>query len=348
MTKTQITYSSSYPIILTHLCSNRCGYCEFPVVKKHNLPSKKIILSKINRAAKNGATSIQLIAGEEISENPSVLQNITYYGLSSYIDYIRMTVESIISVNSTYCLLPFIDLGVFSFGEMVLFRDWIFSLRLSLESIDPQLMGMLAHRDSPTKKAEIRKSALTAAGKAKIPTTTGILIGIGEKPVYRFKAIEDVTEINAKYSHIQSFAINRFYPIPNTPMAAEKRMSDKSFISFIKEARKLLPSSIPIQIDINKEEALVPKLIEAGVTDLGELDLSAEKFANPDKYISNLQNSLGKMNIEIRERLPIYDEYVLRGWFPQRFMPMVKFFYINRLKKPEFASKITKCIIEKK
>lgn len=347
MSSSQITYSSSYPLIITRLCSNKCGYCEFPVVKKDHLPSKKNIISKISKAARCGATSIQLIAGEEISEHPSIVTNIKYYGYSNYLEYIKMAIESVISFNSNSYLIPSLDVGILPLSDLILYRDWIFSLKISLESVDIGLMSDIPHRESPGKKPELRTSALIAAGHAKIPTTTGIIIGIGEKPYFRFKAIEIISELHEKYNHIQAFSIKRFYPVPNTPMANYTKLSDKAFINFVREARKILSPSIPIQINVNKEESILIKLIEAGATDIGEIDLSNEKCSHLDKYLAKLCSFTEKYNIKLRERLPVFDSYIVKGWFPQRFLSHVKAFYLNKLNDSKFANNIKKCIVPK-
>ena len=348
MASSQITYTVGYQLVLSRICSNSCGYCEFPIAQKNHLPSKKIVLSRIQRAAENGATTVKLVSGERISEHPSILTNIKYYGFNRYFDYVKMVTESIISVNSSFFLFPILDLGVLSFTDLILYRDWIFSLRLALESSDNCLMSNLAHRLSPGKKLDVRTSSLISAGQAKIPTSTGILLGIGENQNSRFKSLEIISKIYEQFGHIQSVSINRFYPIAGTPMADKSTISNREFIYFIKCAKKILPPAIPIQIDINKEENLLPYLIEAGVTDLGEIEISDNNETPLEKRLESIYSKINGLNVELRERLPVFDDYIFKGWFPERFLPLIKGFYSTKLKKPELSPKINFCIVAKK
>lgn len=345
MSSTEITYSAGMPLILTSLCSNKCGYCDFAAVKKNHLPSKKVIISKINKAAGQGASAIHIVSGEEIGENPSILSNIKYYGFSSYMDYVKMTVESVLSSDNPNQLLPILDVGIFSITDFVFCRDWIFAYRLALESSDSLLMSEIPHRESPAKKPEVRKFGLVSAGKAKIPTTTAILLGIGEKVISRFKTLEAIIEINEKYNHIQAVEINRFTPKRGTPMASRKPMSDRVYLNFIKDARKILPESIKIQIDINSEEDLLPALLENGVDDIGMIDISRNHGVSVEQIIERLNNKIKSTKVKFRERMPVYDNFILKGWFPERFLRNVKAFYNDRIKDHAFAEKIKKCII---
>lgn len=50
---------------------------------------------------------------------------------------------------------------------------------------------------------EARLGAIRAAGEARVPFTSGLLIGIGETRVERIEALLKLREIHAEYGHIE-------------------------------------------------------------------------------------------------------------------------------------------------
>ncbi len=74
-------------------------------------------------------------------------------------------------------LLPHTNLGVLAASDLERLRDVTASQGLMLESINPDLA---VHEGSPTKRPEARVETIEAAGRLRIPFTSGILVGIGE------------------------------------------------------------------------------------------------------------------------------------------------------------------------
>lgn len=50
---------------------------------------------------------------------------------------------------------------------------------------------------------EARLAAIRAAGEAKVPFTSGLLIGIGETRAERVEALLKLRDIHAEYGHIE-------------------------------------------------------------------------------------------------------------------------------------------------
>ena len=87
-------------------------------------------------------------------------------------------------------------------------------------------------------------------------------------------------------------------------------------LDMVREAREILPKDVRIQIPPN----LVPHVLEAvtaGADDLGGLsdepDLINPNHPWPD--IEGLRHHLAEHDLELQLRLPVYDEYVERGWY---------------------------------
>ena len=80
-----------------------------------------------------------------------------------------------------------------------------------LESVNP---GLVAHQGSPTKHPERRLETIRAAGELRIPFTSGILVGIGETPEERVRALEALAEVHAEHGHLQEVILQNFVPHP--------------------------------------------------------------------------------------------------------------------------------------
>ena len=65
----------------------------------------------------------------------------------------------------------------------------------------------------------MRLATLEAAGRARVPFTTGILIGIGETRAERIEALLAIRELHERYGHIQEVIIQNFRAKPGTRMA---------------------------------------------------------------------------------------------------------------------------------
>jgi len=57
------------------------------------------------------------------------------------------------------------------------------------------------HHRAPDKTAARRMATLEAAGRARVPFTTGILVGIGETPAERVEALVAIRDATARHGH---------------------------------------------------------------------------------------------------------------------------------------------------
>lgn len=88
-------------------------------------------------------------------------------------------------------------------------------------------------------------------------------------------------------------------------------------------ARQVLPPDVAVQVAPNLIDPGI--LISRGVTDLGGISPLTIDWINPEAEwpdIKNLQEKLG--DIRLKERLPIYPQFVKRGWYSDRIGKLIK------------------------
>src|SRR5205085_4579942 len=96
--------------------------------------------------------------------------------------------------------------------DLVRLREVTASQGLMLESLRDDLV---AHQASPTKDPALRLETIRAAGELAIPFTSGILVGIGERPEDRVAALEALAAVHAEYGHLQEVILQNYVPHPH-------------------------------------------------------------------------------------------------------------------------------------
>src|SRR5207247_11234228 len=87
-------------------------------------------------------------------------------------------------------LLPHVNPGVMTRGELVALRKTSVSQGLMLENISDRLCEPGAvHYRSPDKRPDMRLETIRTPGGTRLPLTSGILIGIGETRLERSQAL---------------------------------------------------------------------------------------------------------------------------------------------------------------
>ena len=105
----------------------------------------------------------------------------------------------------------------------------------------------------PTSFRRARLETLRLAGEAKVPFTTGILIGIGET---REERLEALRAIAAAGPHVQEVIVQNFRAKPGTRMAAAPEPPLEELLWTIAAARLILPPEVAVQAPPNLTERL--------------------------------------------------------------------------------------------
>ncbi len=267
------------------------------------------ILSVLENGVKAGCTEALFTFGEAPEKAPEYRKWLKELGYSSTLEYLLFLCENAIDIG----ILPHTNAGIMTRSELKALKPLNASMGLMLEST----ATLNAHKDCPGKLPELRLETIREAGKLRIPYTTGLLVGIGEKRKDRIESLEAIADLHREYGHIQEVIIQNFAPKPGTPMENSPEPTVEEMIDTIKLARQLLPPDVAVQVAPN---LIDPKaLIAKGVSDLGGISPLTIDWINPEAEwpdVKDLQEKLG--SILLRERLPIYPQFIKRGWYSNR------------------------------
>src|SRR5919201_3992099 len=117
-------------------------------------------------------------------------------------------------------LLPHLNPGVLALDDAKALRSVSASQGLMLETTAARLAERGGpHWASPDKLPPARLATIAAAGEARVPFTTGLLIGIGETRRERIEALLAIRELGERYGHVQEVIVQNFRAKPGTRMA---------------------------------------------------------------------------------------------------------------------------------
>ncbi len=309
-----ITFSPKVFIPLTMLCRDRCGYCTFakaPRQLSHPYQSLDEVVQIAEDGERYGCTEALFTLGEKPElRYPAAAEFLAELGMTSTTEYLHRAAQAVLENTS---LIPHLNAGALSVQEFSYLKDVSASQGMMIESLDPNLK---AHRLAPDKSPERRVTALIDAGKAMVPFTTGILVGIGESEKDRIHALETIAEIAQEYEHIQEVIIQNFLPKPNTAMAHSEPASSEAFLRTIGLARLILPPTVHLQAPPNLSDGVLD-LIDAGIDDLGGISPLTIDHVNPERpwpSLSKLETWLAGTGVHLVPRLPIYPEFNDSKW----------------------------------
>ena len=313
-----MTYSKNVFVPVTNICRNRCGYCGFrrePGQPGARLMRPEEILSVLEKGVKAGCTEALFTFGEYAEEVLEYRKWLKELGYSSTLEYLLFLCETAIDAG----ILPHTNAGIMTRSELKALKPLNASMGLMLEST----ATLEAHKDCPGKLPELRLNTIREAGKLRIPYTTGLLVGIGEKRKDRIESLEAIASLHKEYGHIQEVIVQNFAPKPGTPMENFPAPSIEEMIDTICLARQILPSDIAVQVAPNLVD---PKaLIAKGVTDLGGISPLTIDWINPEAEWPDVKDLQRKLNpILLRERLPIYPGYVKKMWYSDRISELIE------------------------
>ncbi|MFQ5894671.1 MAG: 7,8-didemethyl-8-hydroxy-5-deazariboflavin synthase subunit CofG [Nitrospinota bacterium] len=313
-----ITYSRNFTLPVTNWCYNRCSYCSF----RQNLPLL-LDLEEVERRALEakgyGAIEALVMTGEGIDLNPRLAGVLRSWGYPSYAAYVARVCQRLLDLG----LLPHTNIGTLTQGGLELLGPVNASMGAMLETVSPAA-ARIAHQLAPTKAPAKRLAMLRWAGELRIPFTTGILIGIGESAEERVRALEAIAEVHARYGHIQEVILQPLNPQPDTPMARWPRPPLEALLELIPACRAIMPD-VHVQIPPNLVDELIP-LLEAGADDVGGLAHEPDHI-NPDRPWPKpeaLEAALRPHGMRLKLRMPIYEEFVERGWYAPPVAPVLE------------------------
>jgi FO synthase len=335
----RVTFSRNFTLSLSRTCQCYCKYCAFATHRAH-LYAPDEVERLIDDAARRGAKELLVLTGERPEVNADVAARLASYGHEDFTSYVAWACERGLERG----LLPHTNLGVLSATDLARLREVTASQGLMLESVNPDLV---VHQGSPTKHPEVRLEMLREAGELRIPFTSGILVGVGERPEERVAALEALAELHAEYGHLQEVILQNFVPHPRYYGAEPAEIADEAQRTqahgepaampawadpislddmrlLVRECRRLMPD-VGVQIPPNLSDWWLP-LVEEGATDLGGLSANGDHISpeHPFPSVHRMRKQLQPRGYALTERLCVYPQYMDPDWLEQGVLDTIK------------------------
>ncbi|MXY77204.1 MAG: 7,8-didemethyl-8-hydroxy-5-deazariboflavin synthase subunit CofG [Acidimicrobiia bacterium] len=312
-----ITYSPKVFVPITTLCRDVCTYCTFAKPPgaggEYLTPDDVLAIAEAGDAA--GCYEALLTLGDRPEERwPQARAFLEAQGHSTTIGYVRAMSELIVESTG---LFPHANPGIMTVTEIEALRPTNVSMGLMLENISPRLMepGM-PHHNCPDKEPAVRMRTIEAAGAARVPFTTGILVGIGENTPEIVDSLLAIREVHARWGHIQEVIIQNFRAKADTLMRRSAEPIPAWFARVVAVARWILGPEMNLQVPPNLTERYEIYL-EAGINDWGGVSPLTIDWVNPEApwpHLDELRARTEAHGFELRPRLPVYPEFISDTW----------------------------------
>ncbi len=308
-----LTYSKNVFVPITQLCRNHCGYCTFKIEPGDGAllikPEEAINIAK--KGAELGCTELLFVTGDK----PELIYE-EYREALGDLGY-KTTAEYLIEISKAGLeegIFPHTNLGLSDLEELSAFRESNPSMGLMLENISDRLLKKgNAHHRCADKVPKLRMKTMEYAGELRIPWTSGILVGIGETWEERVDSLYALKDLSGEYGHIQEIIIQNFSPKEGIIM---EKFPPPTFLDMLKTvaiSRLIFSRDMNIQIPPNLNNKNYAIYIFAGINDLGGVSPLTIDYVNPEApwpQIEKMENEVSELGFELRERLPVYPEYI--------------------------------------
>jgi len=323
-----ISYSRKVFIPLTHLCRDVCHYCTFAQVPRQAgkpYMSVEEVLEVARKGVEMGCREALLTLGEKPESRYSVARDaLAELGFESTLDYVAHVAQAVFTKTG---LLPHINAGCMDEAEISMLREYSPSMGIMLESSSDRLCNKgMPHYGSPDKLPARRLETIARAGAAKVPFTSGILIGIGETRLERIESMLELRKLHRQHGHLQEVIIQNFRAKPGTPMAAAPEPGEDELCWTIAVARIIFGAEMNIQAPPNLVPGALEPVIEAGINDLGGISPLTPDYVNPEAPWPNLEQlalQLRGVGKHLQQRLTLYPAYVRAAptWVAKNVVP---------------------------
>ncbi len=310
-----ITFSKKVFIPLTKLCRDSCGYCTFAHPPR---PGERAFLTMdevvaIARAGEEaGCREALFTLGDKPERKwPEARAELASMGYTSTIEYLVAACRAVLEETN---LLPHANPGALTSDETEAFARVSVSQGTMLETLSERLLKRgMAHFAAPDKKPAVRLATLEAAGEARVPFTTGILVGIGETHEERIDALLAIRASHERHGHIQEVIVQNFRAKPGTLMAAHPEPTAAEMSLQIALARLVMGPDVGIQAPPNLSPSDYGRYIDAGLSDWGGVSPVTPDHVNPERpwpKLDELQEVTEGKGFLLLQRLAAYPAYV--------------------------------------
>jgi len=325
-----VTYSRKVFIPLTELCRDVCHYCTYAKTPRrlataYLSPEQVLAIARAGQAA--GCQEALFTLGDKPELRYRVAREaLAKLGYASTVDYLQAMAAL---VRKETGLLPHLNPGVLSLDEYQRLRSVAPSMGIMLESASARLSERGGpHFGSPDKTPAVRLASIRAAGEARVPLTSGLLIGIGETRDERLLSLLLLRDLHREFGHLQELIIQNFVPKPGTVMASAPAPDFDELLWTIALARHLFGPTMSIQVPPNLNSGRLADLINAGINDWGGVSPVTPDHVNPESpwpelaVLAQQTDAAGKV---LTPRLTVYPKYIeqRREWLHAEIAPSV-------------------------
>jgi FO synthase len=325
-----VAYSRKVFIPLTHLCRDVCHYCTFAQAPR-NLTKAFMTVDEVVAVARQGAEMGCKEALFTLGDQPEARyrvarEELERMGYASTLDYLRACAEAVFEQTG---LIPHLNPGVMTREQISALRPVAASMGIMVESLSERLTEKgMPHYGSPDKQPAARIATLRAAGEARVPFTTGILIGIGETRAERIESLLEIRRIHEEFGHIQEIIVQNFRAKPDTKMHAAPEPSLDELLWTIAVARLIFGPEMSVQAPPNLSAGSLQPIVDAGINDWGGVSPLTPDYVNPEApwpHLDKLAADTAAAGKHLVERLTVYPRYAQHAaeWVDRKLLKAV-------------------------
>jgi FO synthase len=310
-----VTYSRKVFIPLTELCRDVCHYCTYAktprrVGQVYLSPEQVLDIARAGQAA--GCREALFTLGDKPElRYRAARETLSALDCSTTLEYLERMAGLVLRETG---LLPHLNPGVLDRGDYASLRRVSPSMGIMLESASERLCEVGGpHYGSPDKAPATRLASIRAAGEARVPLTTGILIGIGETREERIDSLFAIRDLHDEFGHIQEIIIQNFVPKPGTKMQASTAPAFDEMLWTVAMARLVFGPAMNIQAPPNLNPGRLHELVAAGINDWGGVSPVTPDHVNPESpwpELDELAERTRASGKDLAQRLTVYPEYV--------------------------------------
>ncbi len=309
-----VSYSRKVFIPLTKLCRDVCHYCTFAERPKKGhaaylSPEEVVAIARAGAAA--GCTEALFTLGDKPElRYEAAREGLAALGYATTVEYLVAMCALVLKETG---LLPHANPGVMTLEEILALRAVSASQGIMLESTSDRLCERGGvHFGSPDKAPAVRLETIRLAGEARVPFTTGILIGIGETRGERIEALVAIRDLHAQYGHIQEVIVQNFRAKPKTKREAAPEPDLDDLLWTVAVARIVLGAGMNLQAPPNLSPGVYQRLVGAGLNDWGGVSPVTPDHVNPEApwpHLDDLARRTAEAGKVLVGRLPLYPAY---------------------------------------
>ncbi|MFC3227794.1 5-amino-6-(D-ribitylamino)uracil--L-tyrosine 4-hydroxyphenyl transferase CofH [Marinibaculum pumilum] len=313
-----ISVSRKVFVPLTQLCRDVCAYCTFahpPKAGEAVYLDREAVLEIARAGARAGCDEVLFTLGDKPEVRyRAAREALDALGHASTLDYLHEMAAAVLQETG---LLPHINAGVMTEADIARLRGVSASQGLMLETGSDRLSARGGpHWGSPDKQPAARLATIAAAGRARVPFTSGILIGIGESRAERLASLLALRDLHDAHGHIQEVIVQNFRAKPGTRMAGAAEPDLEEQLWTIALARFVFGPAMSIQAPPNLRAEGLAALIGAGINDWGGVSPVTPDHVNPEApwpALSRLAAETAASGKTLVPRLTVYPAYLQRA-----------------------------------